>query len=95
MVARRRRRARSRGAARAARALAAEPDATFRDLASWEAILGAGDRLGLVARDRLRGDLVALLADRLPAMPADGALPDARLLKLADGSIRNSISPAR
>jgi hypothetical protein len=76
------------------RALAAEPDATFRDLGSWETILSAGDRLGLLARDRLRGDLVALLADRLPALPADATPPDAGLLKLA-GRLDQELDLAR
>jgi hypothetical protein len=76
------------------RALAAEPDAAFHDLASWDAILSAGDRLGLLARDQLRGDLVALLADRLPALPADATPPDAGLLKLA-GRLDQELDLAR
>ena len=64
--------------------LAAAPDATFRDLAAWRAVLDLADELSLAEREAARGELAALLAERLPEPARDAPRLDADLLALVD-----------
>jgi hypothetical protein len=66
------------------RDLAAAPDATFRDLAAWRAALDLADALSLAEREAARGELAALLAERLPEPGRDAPRLDADLLALVD-----------
>jgi hypothetical protein len=64
--------------------LAAAPDATFRDLAAWRAVLDLADELSLAEREAARGELAALLAERLPEPARDAPRLDSDLLALVD-----------
>ena len=64
--------------------LAAATDATFRDLAAWRAVLDLADALSLAEREAARGELAALLAERLPEPARDAPRLDADLLALVD-----------
>ena len=64
--------------------LAAAPEATFRDLAAWRAVLDLADALSLAERAAARGELATLLAERLPEPKCDAPRLDADLLALVD-----------
>ncbi len=64
--------------------LAAAPDATFRDLAAWRAVVDLADVLSLAEREAARGELAALLAERLPEPARDAPRLDSDLLALVD-----------
>ena len=63
---------------------AATPDERFFDLAAWRAVLELADALSLVERVAARGELAALLAERLPEPPRDAPRLDAEVLALVD-----------
>jgi hypothetical protein len=64
--------------------LAAAPDAAFRDLAAWRAALDLADALSLAEREAARGELAALLVERLPEPARDAPRLDADWLALVD-----------
>ena len=64
--------------------LAAATDARFRDLAAWRAVLDLADELSLTEREAARGELAALLAERLPEPARDAPRLDSGLLALVD-----------
>ena len=64
--------------------LAAASDAMFRDLAAWRAVLDLADELSLAEREAARGELAALLAERLPEPARDAPRLDSDLLALVD-----------
>jgi hypothetical protein len=64
--------------------LAAASDATFRDLAAWRAVLDLADELSLAEREAARGELAALLAERLPEPAREAPRLDSELLALVD-----------
>jgi hypothetical protein len=64
--------------------LAAATDATFRDLAAWRAVLDLADTLSLAERETARGELAALLAERLPEPVREASRLDGDLLALVD-----------
>jgi hypothetical protein len=64
--------------------LAAATDVRFRDLAAWRAVLDLADELSLTEREAARGELAALLAERLPEPARDATLLDSGLLALVD-----------
>jgi len=59
-------------------------DETFDDLGEWRAVLDLADALSLAERETARGELAALLCDRLPEPPRDAPRLDADLLALVD-----------
>ncbi len=64
--------------------LAAATDAKFRDLAAWRAVLDLADALSLSERETARGELAALLAERLPDPAREASRLDPELLALID-----------
>jgi hypothetical protein len=64
--------------------LAAAADASFRELAAWRAVLDLADALSLTEREAARGELAALLAERLPEPTREAPRLDADLLALVD-----------
>jgi len=64
--------------------LAAATDARFRDLAAWRAVLDLADALSLAEREAARGELAALLAERLPEPAREAPRPDPELIALVD-----------
>ena len=64
--------------------LAAASDATFCDLAAWRAVLDLADALSLAERETARGELAALLAERLPEPAREAPRLDPGLLSLVD-----------
>ena len=64
--------------------LAAAPDATFRDLAAWGAVLDLADALSLAERETARGELATLLGERLPELARDAPRLDSEWLALVD-----------
>jgi hypothetical protein len=63
---------------------AAATDARFRDLAAWRAVLDLADALSLAEREAARGELAALLAERLPEPTRDAQRLDSHLIALVD-----------
>ena len=64
--------------------LVAAPEATFRDLAAWGAVIDLADDLSLAEREAARSELAALLAERLPEPARDAPRLDSGLLALVD-----------
>lgn len=64
--------------------LAAATDAKFCNLAAWRPILDLADALSLAEREAARGELAALLAERLPEPAREAPRLDADLLALVD-----------
>ena len=64
--------------------LVAAPEATFRDLAAWGAVIDLADDLSLAEREAARSELAALLAERLPEPARDAPRLDADLLALIE-----------
>ena len=64
--------------------LATATDAKFRDLAAWRAVLDLADTLSLAERETARGELAALLAERLPEPAREAPRLDGDLLALVD-----------
>jgi hypothetical protein len=62
--------------------LAAASDATFRDLAAWRSVVDLADELSLAEREAARGELAALLAERLPEPARKTPRLDSDLLAL-------------
>jgi hypothetical protein len=63
---------------------AAATDASFRDLAAWRTVLDLADALSLAEREAARGELAALLAERLPEPARDAQRLDSDLIALVD-----------
>ena len=62
--------------------LAAASHATFCDLTAWRAVLDLADALSLAERETARGELAALLAERLPEPAREAPRLDPGLLSL-------------